>query len=99
LESSLGFAEDLPALRLAPVPLGKSLAHPLYLSLQLFQVRFEFSGPLLPIAEAPMEGVGILPGSATAGTMPATGMAAVTAAGVPATVVTSMASAATAVVF
>jgi len=82
------------------VPLGKSLAHPLYLSLQLFQVRFEFSGPFLPIVEAPMEGVRILPCSATAGTMPATGMAAVTRAGVPATVVvTSMASAATAVVF
>ena len=80
------------------MPLGKSLAHPLYLSLQLFQVRFEFSGPLLPIVEAPMEGVGILPCSATA--MPATGMAAVTRAGVPApVVVTSMASAATAAVF
>ena len=82
------------------MPLGKSLAHPLYLSLQLSQVRFELSGSLLPIAEAPMEGVGILPGSAAAGIIAARGMAAMTGAGVPATVVvTSMASATTAVVF
>jgi len=64
------------------VPLGDSLAHPLYLSLQFLQVRFELSHPLLPVAEAPMEAVGTLPASARAATM-----AAVTRTGVPAPVV------------
>jgi len=69
------------------VPLSKSLAHSVYLSLQLFQVRFELGHPLLPIAEAPMEAVGILPASATAATVATTAMAAVTGTGVPAPVV------------
>ena len=79
---------------LAPVPLGESLAHPLYLSLQFLQVRFELSHPLLPVAEAPMEAVGTLPASARAATM-----AAVTGAGTPtALVVTSVAAAAAATI-
>ena len=71
-----------PEPSLAPVPLGKSLAHPLYLSLQLLQVRFELGHPLLAVAEAPMEAVGTLPASATVATM-----AAVTRTGVPAPLV------------
>jgi hypothetical protein len=64
------------------VPLGKSLPHALYLSLQLLQVRFELGHPLLAVAEAPMEAVVALPASATVATM-----AAVTRTGVPAAVV------------
>ena len=64
------------------MPLGKSLAHPLYLSLQLLQVRFELGHPLLAVAEAPIEAVGTLPACATVATM-----AAVTRTGVPAPVV------------
>ena len=76
------------------MPLGKGLAHPLYLSLQLFQVRFELGHPLLPVAEAPMEAVGTLPASATAATM-----AAVTRTGVSApVVVTFVASAAAGII-
>lgn len=72
------------------MPLGESLTHRVHLGLQLFQVRLEFRGPLLPIAEAPMEAVGSLLSSTTAGTM-----AAVMGTGVPATVVvTTIASAA-----
>ena len=76
------------------MPLGKSLAHPLYLSLQLLQVRFELGHPLLAVAEAPMEAVGALPASATAVTM-----VAVTRTGVSASVVvTFVASAATGII-
>jgi len=76
---------------LAPVPLGESLAHPLYLSLQFLQVRFELSHPLLPVAEAPREAVGTLPASARAATM-----AAVTRTGVPAPVVVTFVTSAAA---
>jgi hypothetical protein len=48
------------------VPLGEDLAHALDLGLELLQVCFELSHPLLAVAEAPVEALPALPTSTVA---------------------------------